>query len=181
MDSDPADPADPVLYHQCTRGSIAHSSVPHHDSHPEESWRCPAESRPVSVVGRLARRPGVMPTITRRLRGHWSNPLPGTSTCRAECRRLSVSIKEGTTSGTQWAPAERLRGELMAGGGEGNRKRANEPSVGRDLSLGLSRALYPFGTTIEHASQTSRPKRSSRPAEHRGHCQDGMKSSADIS
>jgi hypothetical protein len=55
-----------------------------------------------------------------------------------------------------------------------------ERTIERDLSLDLSRALHPFGTTIEHASQTGRPKRSTRPAEHRGHCDDGMKSSAGV-
>jgi len=39
---------------------------------------------------------------------------------------VSVSIKKGTTLGAQWVPAERLRGELIAGGGEGIGRRASE-------------------------------------------------------
>src|SRR5205814_2209852 len=42
------------------------------------------------------------------------------------CGFLSVSIRKGTTLGAQWAPAERLRGESMAGVGEGMGRRASE-------------------------------------------------------
>jgi hypothetical protein len=57
---------------------------------------------------------------------------------------MSVSIKEGTTLGAQWVPAERLRGELIAGGGEGIGRRANEPSTGRDPQPGSVTGSLPI-------------------------------------
>jgi hypothetical protein len=38
---------------------------------------------------------------------------------------MSVSARKGTTLGARGAPAERLRGESLAGGGEGFGRRAN--------------------------------------------------------
>jgi hypothetical protein len=88
---------------------------------------------------------------------------------------------KGTTLGDQWSSTVWLRRESTAGFGEGIGGRVSELAFDwAGPQPGLSRALYPLGTTIEHASQTSRPKRSARHAEHRGHCDDGRKSSAGV-